>query len=152
MKFITKTEAITLCHNWEIPEQSIGDACLKRHPKRKRYSFDQSTREIAFLARDAFQHFAKSEQIVLWVVEWGIWPSEEDWNVVNFLRSNVGEEKRALSEAPALVFGRDELQFLPPLIRLCVNFGWGIAIYCDSKEWIGVSHDGWYVTWNNKSL
>jgi hypothetical protein len=86
--------------------------------------------------------FEDRKEFLIWINEFGIWPSSENWHLIEILRNSVGET-RPLSETPGIICsGVDEI-FLSSLLCLILYFNWG-AIIIDTNKTIltKISHDG----------
>ncbi len=61
---------------------------------------------------------------LLWITEWGIWPSSENWHLYYTLRQ-AGHDKRLLHEAPGHLFSNDEMDNLASFLQVSMLNGWG---------------------------
>jgi hypothetical protein len=61
---------------------------------------------------------------LLWVTEWGIWPSSENWHLYYKLRQSYGDS-RLLHEAPGHFFVGHEAEDLASFLQLAMLNGWG---------------------------
>lgn len=61
---------------------------------------------------------------LLWVTEWGIWPSSENWQLYYKLRQTYGD-LRLLDEAPGHLFLDYEADDLSTFLQLAMLNGWG---------------------------
>lgn len=61
---------------------------------------------------------------LLWVTEWGIWPSSENWHLYYRLRQSSGDH-RLLHEAPGHLFLEHEAEDLASYLQLAMLNGWG---------------------------
>ncbi len=83
---------------------------------------------------------SKSEGL-LWIDEFGIWPSSENWVIFDGLRSLVGE-KRPLYEAPGHLFTAEDEQLLSAMLATILYFSWGAVVVRNSLDLvIRISHD-----------
>ena len=80
---------------------------------------------------------------LLWVTEYGIWPSRENRHLYFRLRSSYGDQ-HDLPAAPGHYFLDFEMPDLVTYLDLCLQFGWG-AHLLSTPNWASVwlSHDGW---------
>jgi len=83
---------------------------------------------------------------LLWVREWGIWPSSEDWPRFYAARGVHGE-RQSLGDKPGHLFGPTDEQDLALFLRLILDQGWGGHLLAARGDRIArrlwVSHDGW---------
>jgi hypothetical protein len=61
---------------------------------------------------------------LLWITEWGIWPSSENWHLYYKLRNTLGEQ-RLLQEAPGHLFLQHETEDLASFLQVAMLNGWG---------------------------
>lgn len=61
---------------------------------------------------------------LLWLTEWGIWPSSENWHLYYKLRQSYGDN-RLLHEAPGHLFLEHESEDLASFLQLSILNGWG---------------------------
>ena len=61
---------------------------------------------------------------LLWVTEWGIWPSSENWHLYYKLRQTYGDQ-RLLHETPGHLFLEHEAEDLASFLQIAMLNGWG---------------------------
>ncbi len=61
---------------------------------------------------------------LLWITEWSIWPSSENWHLYYKLRHNYGD-LRLLHEAPGHLFLGHESEDLASFLQVAILNGWG---------------------------
>lgn len=61
---------------------------------------------------------------LLWVTEWGIWPSSENWHLYYKLRQTYGDQ-RLLQETPGHLFLEHEAEDLASFLQIAMLNGWG---------------------------
>jgi hypothetical protein len=61
---------------------------------------------------------------LLWITEWGIWSSSENWHLYYKLRQGYGDS-RLLDEAPGHLFLEFESDDLASFLQLAMLNGWG---------------------------
>jgi hypothetical protein len=76
-----------------------------------------------------FAHWIASEltyrrPALLFITEWGIWPSSENWHLYYKLRQTYGDN-RLLREAPGHLFLEHESEDLASFLQLSMLNGWG---------------------------
>ncbi len=62
--------------------------------------------------------------VLLWITEWGIWPSTENWHLYYKLRQTYGNQQ-LLHEAPGHFFLDYESEDLASFLQLSMLNGWG---------------------------
>ena len=61
---------------------------------------------------------------LLWITEWGIWASSENWHLYYKLRLSYGDQ-RLLHEAPGHLFLEYESEDLATFLQVAILNGWG---------------------------
>jgi hypothetical protein len=61
---------------------------------------------------------------LLWITEWGIWGSSENWHLYYKLRHSYGDQ-RLLDEAPGHLFLGHEAEDLASVLQVSMFNGWG---------------------------
>ncbi len=86
------------------------------------------------------------EECLLWVTEWDIWPSSEDWPALYRLRGAQGEIA-SLWHKPGHLFVTTEALLLADFLLIVLMNGWDAHLLPSNRATIGhrffVSHDGW---------
>jgi hypothetical protein len=70
---------------------------------------------------------------LLWITEFGIWPSSENWNLFDRLRRSYGETD-SLRERPGHLFFGDEIDDLASFLQLSALFGWGGYLLTEADQ------------------
>ncbi|MGH6935528.1 MAG: hypothetical protein ACRED2_04970 [Methylocella sp.] len=93
------------------------------------------------MARRLAGWLSRTKTCLVWMTEWGIFPSNEDWPLLRKLRQKAGDE-RGLQEAPGQVFGADENGELASFLDLVIRSGWGGHILAvRASVYMFISHD-----------
>ncbi len=117
MRFYTKEE----CKEWlggrsrELPTQTNSDRTITLW-------YPPNPAEIDFLW--LVQEISYREPVLLWVTEWGIWPSSENWHLYHRIRQSYGDS-RLLHEAPGHLFQNFEMEDLATFLQVAATNGWG---------------------------
>jgi hypothetical protein len=86
------------------------------------------------------------DQCLLWITEWGIWSSSEDWPKYYAIRGSLGE-KRSLAEAPGHLFETNDTALLEDILGIVLMFGWDAHLLpsrgTSLHPRVRISHDGW---------
>ncbi len=105
------------------------------------YSIPHDSGRKTALAREIASWFEKDIEALLWINEFGIWPSSEDLNLFIGFRKSLGE-KSSLNEKPGHLFSQDDLEIVASLLSMVFYFCWGAFLIPASKEFIfKISHD-----------
>jgi hypothetical protein len=93
------------------------------------------------LARIITELFAQEYEALLWIDEYGIWPSSENRNLFDGFRRSLGEN-RQLQDKPGHIFSKHDLVSISSLLSLILYFCWGAVIVSTDKNiLIRISHD-----------
>jgi hypothetical protein len=85
--------------------------------------------------------FDTDDEALLWINEFGIWPSSEDRNLFAGFRRSLGENS-PLHEKPGHIFRSSELKDVSSLLAMVLYFVWGAILYSPAKGLIiEISHD-----------
>ncbi len=78
---------------------------------------------------------------LLWITEWSIWPSSENWHLYYKVRHSYGD-LRLLHEAPGHLFLGHESEDLASFLQIAMLNGWGGYVLTDA-DYVNVffSHD-----------
>ena len=120
------------------------DGALSR--RRLPYTYQQPQTAPA-LSAELVAALAPWDEAVLWVTEWGIWPSSEDWPAYYAARGAHGE-RRSIDEAPGHVFDSRERDALATFVTLALQNGWDAFVLTARDGRLAavrlrISHDEW---------
>lgn len=108
-----------------------------------RFNIDGCSHAPIALAKTFVAWLGDFSDCLLWVCEFGIWPSREDLNVYYRLRASYGD-LRQLSEASGHLFFTHERSDIGSFLSLAIQFGWGAHVLTGpSWTYMFLSHDGW---------
>jgi hypothetical protein len=118
MRFYSEEE----CEKWltsrkrEKPNQS--DA-----PHSETFKYPEEPYRFYSLARMIASSSCR-DPILLWVSEWGVWPTSENWHVYYKLRHSYADH-RLLHEAPGHFFMGYEMEDCASFLQIAMLNGWG---------------------------
>ncbi len=113
--------AMTLVASHRIPPDSGAKAALSR--------------ELVALV------FESEQSCLLWIDEWGIWPTAEDMVLFDGFRQSIGE-RAPLREKPGHVAHESDTAPLRSLTAMILYFVWGAYLVGDSgRVIVRISHD-----------
>lgn len=69
---------------------------------------------------------------LLWITEWGIWPSSENWHLYYKLRQSYGDA-RLIDEAPGHLFLANEAEDLASFLQIAMLNGWDGFVLTDAN-------------------
>jgi hypothetical protein len=119
MRFYTKDE----CEEWlhgkgrvkpeETPEVHRGHV-----------HYPTTTGRMFYLAQWIGNSLLFRNPALVWITEWGIWSSSENWHLYYKLRQSYGD-LRLLHEAPGHLFLGHESEDLTSFLQIAMLNGWG---------------------------
>jgi hypothetical protein len=126
------------CETWlrdrkrEKPDKVTGASLQRIGPGRN---------ELRFLTHWIASSLSYRDATLLWITEWGIWPSCENWHLFYRLRHSYGEG-RLLHEAPGHLFLNYENEDLATFLQVAIFNGWG-GYVLNQADYVNVffSHD-----------
>jgi hypothetical protein len=119
MRFYTKEE----CEEWlrgrKRPKpDEVADV------QTERFGYPKEPHRIFGMAHWIAKSLTYRQPTLLWITEWGIWPSSENWHLYYTLRHSYGD-KRLLHEAPGHLFLEHESEELASFAQVAMLNGWG---------------------------
>ena len=137
MKTLSKSEISQWLQSHGIfpAEKKQFDVCASLPPEASR---------CAWLSKFIQETLQPWDECLLWVSEWMVWPSSENWPLYYRVRESYGD-KRLLIDAPGHLFSKNEEQDLVNILQIGLMSGWDISIFPsnDHKQFF-VSHDEWF--------
>jgi hypothetical protein len=93
------------------------------------------------ISRTVASFFDTEDESLLWIDEYGIWKSCEDWILFDGFRQFLGEGS-PLYEKPGHIFSRKDLDSVCSLLAMTLYFCWGaVIVKADKSLVIRISHD-----------
>ncbi|HEX9445120.1 MAG TPA: hypothetical protein VGA73_13430 [Candidatus Binatia bacterium] len=93
------------------------------------------------ISRALASQFDTDGESLLWIHEFGIWPSSEDGNLFERFRRSLGEN-RSLKERPGHIFTRSDLTDVASLLAMVLYFVWGAILFCPANDLaVKISHN-----------
>jgi len=90
----------------------------------ERIEYPPEPHKVFFLAHWVASELTYRRPTLLFITEWGIWPSSENWHLYYKLRQTYGDN-RLLHEAPGHLFLEPEAEDLASFLQLSILNGWG---------------------------
>lgn len=119
LRFYTQEE----CEGWLSDlKRRKPDLMPGVHTARIRYPSEPH--RIFFIAHWIASALTYRKPTLLYVTEWGIWPSSENWHLYYRLRETYGDT-RLLHEAPGHLFLEHEPEDLASFLQIAILNGWG---------------------------
>lgn len=90
----------------------------------ERFEYPNEAYRYFSIASAVAHSIAYRQPTLLWVTEWGIWPSSENWLLYYKLRQTYGDFQ-LLQDAPGHLFLEYESEDLGTFLQLAMLCGWG---------------------------
>lgn len=111
---------------------------------RERVTYPAEPHRFCFAALRIATELTHRMPALLWITEWGVWPSSENEHLYYRLRQCYGD-LRLLHEAPGHLFLGHESEDLASLLQVSMLNGWGGYVLTQA-DYVNVrfSHDGFF--------
>jgi hypothetical protein len=123
------------------------------HLHHVRFLLPQTPGQVAWLSRFISTCLMPRANCLLWVSEWGVWPSSENWHLYYRLRQSYGDH-RLLHGAPGHLLLDYEEADLVSFLELGILNGWDMHLlpvlnyggtdtaraFVSHDEWVALSH------------
>jgi len=90
----------------------------------QRIAYPQQPHDVFVIAHWVATSLTHRMTVLLWITEWGVWPSSENLHLYYKLRHAYGDA-RLLSEAPGHLFLPHEAEDLASFLQIAMLNGWG---------------------------
>lgn len=141
MKSLTPKQANEWCRMQGIPMSRFGTPSADG--LRGEFQLPSSPTERRLLAETQIAAFAKVSRSLVWITEWGVWPSIDLLEDFLALRTAAGES-RDLKEVPAQLVGKSDFGYLSSVVALAVASLWDVHVIGErGRKWLFYSHDEW---------
>ena len=151
MRFLEINEIWAWCAEHGIHLES-GDSRPKpdpafTHRKQIQYAFGRRSGREAEFGTACIQALGEWDECLLWVTQWGVWPSGEDWPRYYAARGRR-DMRLSLRDAPGHWFGQGEKADLLEFFTMVLEFAWDayvLPVHAVSGTGVRVeiSHDEW---------
>ena len=119
MRFYTKEES----EKW-LSERQRRKPDLIPSKGTERIGYPPEPHRIFFVAHWIASELTFRRPALLFITEWGIWPSSENWHLYYKLRQSYGDT-RLLQDAPGHLFLEHEVEDLASFLQVSMLNGWG---------------------------
>lgn len=119
MRFYTQQE----CEAW-LSDRERRKPDLVKDIHVERIEYPSKPHQVFFIAHWVASVLTYQRPVLLFVTEWGIWPSSENWHLYYKLRQNYGDN-RLLNDAPGHLFLEHETEDLASFLQIAMLNGWG---------------------------
>lgn len=119
MRFYTKDE----CEKW-LSDRGRRKPDSNSNQHRERVDFPPEPYKLFFLAHWVATSLTHRRPTLLWITEWGIWPSSENWHLYYKMRQTYGDFQ-LLAEVPGHLCLEHETEDLASFLQMAMLNGWG---------------------------
>lgn len=136
LRFYTTEE----CEAW-LSDRKRSKPDVVPGVRTERIDYPAEPYQVFFFAHWIASEFTCRKPTLLFMTEWGIWPSSENWHLYYKLRQTYGDN-RLLQEAPGHLFLEHEAEDLASFLQLSMLNGWGGYVLTEA-DYVNVffSHD-----------
>ena len=128
MRFYSPIECAEWCSHLQVPLDSQRRPARElTHSHRLRCNFPPLFTQLIWFSRAIESALQPRHDCLLWVTDWGLFPSNENHHLYYRLRQSYGDV-RLLHEAPGHLCLDYERPEVVTLIHLCILFGWDIHL------------------------
>jgi hypothetical protein len=153
MRFLTYAESANWCSRRGYPTRQREGYIVGPEPDIQAHKFPRvefalprdSGRKV-WLARFIYGLVDPSPELLIWLGDWGVWPSGQHMPLFSSLRQAFGEH-RPLIEAPGHLVASDEIEDGVSILTTSLLFLWDCHVLTASgRDVVFVSHDefGWF--------
>jgi hypothetical protein len=119
VRFYTSEE----CEEWLRARQRRKPDCTDEAYV-ERVEYPTEPHRVFVIAQWIAQSLTYRKPALLWLTEWGVWPSSENWHLYYRLRQTYNDQ-RLLREAPGHLFLEHEAEDLASFLQVAMVNGWG---------------------------
>ena len=136
MRFLSVHDGL----HW-LQRRTFGGDALRR---KLTVSFEQCVPHTSYVvARTLVNLIAPQQETLLWINEWGVWPSSENMHMYLALRRANGNTSR-LADSNVHLFAEDESENATDFLQLVIENGWDASLFTsDGSAELRACHDGW---------
>jgi len=117
------------CERWlRDRERQLPVAAPATHVERLKYP--PAPYRVFFIAQWIAHSLTYRRPTLLWLTEWGIWPTSENWHLYYKLRQTYGDQ-RLLQDASGHLFLEHEAEDLASFLHIAILNGWGGYVLTD---------------------
>lgn len=140
MLIIAKNETITWLTERRLLDRE-GQLLHDEFRMKLEYIIPGDSGKKTALSKIIASFFDNDVQALLWIYEFGIWPSCEDRNLFDGFRRSLGESQ-PISMKPGHIFSNSDLDSLASLLSMVLYFCWGAIVISTANDFvIKISHD-----------
>lgn len=142
MQFLTEQQARQWCSQKGISLDARGLPDRSAFSGRSEdFAIPSDAGQRVVTVRQRFDAIATGPDLLIWVTEWGVWPSGERMHIFDRFRRSY-DETRDIAHAPAHLLPSDEYEDGLSILTLAVLFLWDCYVLRASGDgFLFFSHD-----------
>ncbi len=145
MRCLTKSESIAIMRELGFAPKGSGIEWLDgKASEGAEWSIVDSAAQQTRMAKSIFKLYPAKGSCLIWLREWGVWPSSEFPQLWDEIRERHGEH-RWIIDAPGHLFSETEMDLASGMARLVILFGWD-ALICSipGSFVVSISHEEFF--------
>ena len=143
MKTMTTSEAIEWSKCQKLNLDARQRPAISDGFRQGRFEIPKSADRQLWFCRFIERSLRPWSRCLLWVTQWGVWESSENWHLYYRLRQSYGD-MRLLEQTPAHLFLDYENHDLVSFLQVALGAGWDFSVLThEGYAHVVVSHDEW---------
>lgn len=138
MKLLTREQAQAWCEVYRIPLTTFGLPDVS--DRDETFSIPEDAGRRVGLAREQVLAFEGAKELLVWIDDWGVWPSGQWDHIFYQFRKSYGFDS-PLIEHPAHHLDSSELPVATSLAVYSLLMLWDCYLISPSGAWLHYSHD-----------
>jgi len=155
VRFLTRDETTAWARGCGVGLGGVPETPAQQpeHMQHVRFLLPQTPGQVAWLCNFVSSCLSPRDNCLVWISDWGVWPTSENWHLYYRLRQSYGDQ-RLLHEAPGHLLLDYEGAGLVSFLQLGVLNGWDMHLlpvlnyggtdtaraFVSHDEWIVLSH------------
>jgi len=141
MKVLTKDECQQWCERLGLGVSEFGTPVFPSQPAPTDFDIPSDAGRRVALAREHLATFRDSPEVLVWMTEWGVWPSSERMHMFDRFRLSYGLNS-PLIEHPGHLLARVEFETTSSLATFAILFLWDCYVVAsDRRAMLFYCHD-----------
>lgn len=141
MKSLTAKQAAEWCRNLGVPADTRSGPSSEILVDQ--FELPNESVDRVAIAEERLADFASASRILIWITEWGVWPSIDRSDDFRAIRAEFGETRR-LHEIPAHLATNADFEYVRRMTECAVCSLWDLyLIGPKGRKILHFSHDEW---------
>ena len=141
MKTLSEPECRRWCRAHAIPLDDRNGPAPFSSKRVEHFAIPSDSGRRIALVKQQVDVFRKSSSVLVWIIQWGVWPSSERMHIFERFRLSYGIEA-PLIDRPGHVLSRKEFEDTLSLVTLAALFFWDCYVLTPrNRAALFYSHD-----------